>query len=183
MEHKIAIKTHKPLGFLAARHLGELAYARPLRCSATLNHGIMWLPQSGRRPHARTLVGSCLPSCCKLVLAYAAWMKCCFRAVERTVDVRFLSTCSRHGGAADEIIATANSEGSTLIGAPPKKKRLVSRDFCRWSVRLLPRLPRTQFPTRRRCVHVLHHAERQQRSQFIQNDQRHHTISPVSRET
>ena len=61
---------------------------------------------------------------------------------------------------------------------PPHKS--VSSDSCRWSVRLLPRLPRKQFPTRRRCVHVfVHPAERQPKVTFlIQNDQRHHAISP-----
>ena len=47
-------------------------------------------------------------------------MECCRRACEKPVDVRSLSTCSRHGGAADERIATSiNSEGSTLISTSP----------------------------------------------------------------
>ena len=47
-------------------------------------------------------------------------MECRLRACEKLVDVRFLSTCSRHGGAANESIATStNSEGSTLRGASP----------------------------------------------------------------
>ena len=63
----------------------------------------------------------------------ASWMEGCLRACEKLVDVRFLSTRRRHGGAADEsIAASANSEGSTLIGAsPPTSLCLATLAACR----------------------------------------------------
>ena len=91
MEHKIVLKIHKPLECLAARRSGDHrdGARKATRCSATFKHTMA--TTSGRRPHATTLVGSYLATCCELFLA-CCLDECCFRAVENIVDVRFLST-------------------------------------------------------------------------------------------
>ena len=107
-------------------------------------------------------------------------MKCCLQAVEKTPSSSLpLSVqptwrrCRRNRCYLHQF-----REQYAHRRLPPQKGW--SRDSRRRSVRLLPRLPRKQFPTHRRCVHVLHHhAERLPRFHFIQNDQqRHHAILP-----
>jgi len=140
---------------------------------------MLWLLRSGGRPHARTLVGSCLSSCCKLFPA-------CFLDGMSPSSLRKTRRCSlplnmqptRRRCKRKHCYLHQFRGQHAHRRLPPHKS--VSSDSCRWSVRLLPRLPRKQFPTRRRCVHVfVHPAERQPKVTFlIQNDQRHHAISP-----